>query len=195
MISLGNTCAVAYQMKKFNVRTQAYPFDWLRVDKLSHINRLLEDRFEIDSFLDVTEISRSDKFPIRGKNGISIIMQNKYNMKFYHDFSLNYNMDDIKTKYTRRRDRFMNYIKTNNKICFIRDELNMNRLNLDDIEKFINIIQGMNKNIEINLIIIVHNPKSKPLKYETSGNIQIVNDIQPFGDWTRPNVDWKEIFN
>jgi hypothetical protein len=45
IISLGNTCAVAYQLQECKLREARYPFDWLRYKSADQLIRCLEEKF------------------------------------------------------------------------------------------------------------------------------------------------------
>lgn len=192
-ISLGCACGVAYQLQKLKIRKYAFPFDWLRVNSLHDITNAIMNNF--DEFLKVDETEISNKFSIINddfveNNSKSRVMINKYGMKFYHDFDAdNDNYESVYEKYQRRISRFIEIIKSSEKICFIRDEINMNKISIDQIEKFFNYVKKFNEYVK--LIVILHNPKNKKsdiLKYNNE-NVIIINDVKPFGDWTRPNID------
>ncbi len=194
-ISIGCACGVAYQLQKLKIRKCAFPFDWLRVNSLRDATNAIKNNF--DEFLKVDNIEISDKFPIIDddfveNNSKSRVMINKYGIKFYHDFNADHdNYESVYEKYQRRITRFIEIIKSSEKICFIRDEINMNKISIDQIEEFMDCLKKFNENIKIKLIIILHNPKNKEseiLKYNNE-NVIIVNDMKPFGDWTRPNID------
>ena len=205
-ISLGSSCSVAYQLQKNNKRNCAYPFDWVRTNKLDDITNVIENNFNeyIESCKKINEsysypISNNNDFPTisNNNNKVSIIMKNKYNIKFYHDFDSDIIEDKVIQKYNRRINRFMDIIKSNKTLYFIRDELNIKNINIKSIEKFIDIIHNINSNIKFKLIIILHNINNKKhelLEYNNK-NVYIINDNNEFGDWIRPNVDWLNIFN
>ncbi|ARF10086.1 putative papain-like cysteine peptidase [Indivirus ILV1] len=198
-IPLGSACSIAYQLQKLGLRKCAFPFDWLRIDRLCDITEAIKNEF--CNFLKLDEVEISEKFSIIDDDFIennkkSKIMKNKYGMKFYHDFDANVNdYKDVYEKYNRRIVRFIEIVKSPTEICFVRDEIYMNKINVDQVEKFIEYIKQFNKNIK--LIIIIHNPKNKKsdiFEYKNK-NVIIINDINPFGDWKRPNVEWNLIFS
>lgn len=200
-IPLGSTCSVAYQMQQLGLRTCAYPFDWLRVESLKDITNVLRNNFT-DFVTSCEKTSESDKFPISKtddfpridqERNVSIIMKNKYNMKFYHDFDNNTDLNQINEKYKRRIERFMDIIRSSCKICFVRDELKVNKLTDEMIDEFISEIHKINPQLEVHMLIIIHNPKKTVLKLNCSELIRIINDTNEFGDWFRPNVDWESI--
>lgn len=201
-ISLGSTCSIAYQLQQLKLRHCAYPFDWLRVDSLDDITIALKNNFAdfVTSCQKVTEtdkfpISTDDKFPENNTNKeISLIMKNKYNMKFYHDFDEKTLVEQVNEKYQRRINRFYDFIKDHKNVCFVRDELKMNKINDKMINDFITEVKKINPLINIKIIIVLHNPKNQPIKLHSNDSLNVINDTNEFGDWIRPNVDWKNIF-
>lgn len=196
-ISLGSTCSIAFQKQKLGIKKETYPFDWLRVESLDDINDLFDNSFQ--DFLNLTKVNESDKFPVFDEefpnlisncNSKSIIMKNKYEMKFYHDFNDKTNFEEVRLKYERRIERLINLIKSDKPICFIRDELKPNKINNKIIDRFVEIIKSINPKSQFELIIILHQPKNCEFK-----QAKIIVDNQDFGDWTRPNLRWHEIFN
>jgi hypothetical protein len=202
IISLGSTCSIAYQLQQLNRRQCAYPFDWIRTDSLSDINQAIRNNFQ--EFVKVTEITKSDKFPIfdpdisffpNENKDESMIMRNKYNMQFYHDFPKNFDLDQIQKKYQKRIDRFSDIIKVSSKIYFVRDEIKANKISINQIEEFLEIIKNINPCLEIKFILIIHNPKNKKLNILDYKNnqVEIINDVNDYGDWIRPNVNWSNV--
>lgn len=204
MISLGSTCSVAYQLQKHLLRTCALPFDWIKVDSLSKINNVLENDFH-DYILSVKEVSTSEKFslveddevPEESNNEEMHIMENKYGIRFSHDFSKGYNLDKINEKYQRRIVRFKEILATSEEITFIRDELNINKIDIKDIECFLELIKKI-YNVKVKYKMVINNYKKKEINYDIFNEIkelEIYEDIQKYEYWTRPNVDWLKIFN
>lgn len=191
-ISLGSTCSIAWQKQKYNIKKETFPFDWLRVDSLDHINQALADRFT--NFFSFTQIGESTKFTLFEddfieSSGKCMIMKNQYGMKFYHDFTDN-NLEQVKAKYTRRIERFYNLINSNQPICFIRDELK--KIDMEEVNRFIYLIKQINPQCQFTLIIILHKPK---INLTENNNTKIIIDNKEFQHWTRPNVQWQQIFN
>lgn len=202
-IPLGSTCSVAYQLQQLKLRHYAYPFDWLRVESIEDITNALRTNFA-DFVTSCCKVTESDKFPISTddqfpdksiNNATSLIMKNRYNMKFYHDFDDKTSIDQVNEKYQRRINRFILAIKENKNICFVRDELKMNKISNTMITDFVSEIKKINPLIEVKIIIIIHNPKNQPIKLDSDNFLSIINDTADFGDWIRPNVVWRDIFD
>lgn len=189
-IPLGNSCSITYNLKINNLRQNAYPFDWVRVQNLNNITNLIQNNF--DGFLDINKYkfkSSSKKFNVND-NFTSYIYSNNY-CTFYHEFE-NYieklDMKDFIDKYTRRINRLINIIKSNKKIIFIREEYGDVKIN--KIYKFIDTIKKINPNINYYLVII----SSKNISF-TDPKIKCFVSSKPINDWRRPEINWNEIFN
>ena len=78
VIPLGSTCSIAYQLRSLGLRNYAYPFDWVRINNLSLVTKLIETNFE--DFLDQNEFKLnkiSKEFDVNG-NMLSYIYENKF---------------------------------------------------------------------------------------------------------------------
>lgn len=74
VISLGGDCTVAGMYRQLNLRTVAYPFDWM-YSTFESVYKAFEDDFQ--HFLDPEALKI-------GSDGASII--DYYGLKFVHDF-------------------------------------------------------------------------------------------------------------
>ncbi len=178
-ISLGGDCSIAYQLQKYNLRNQAFPFDWIKTNNLNDIITLLENNFQFfvgKNFLEVKEIS--NKFPLLVDNwneelSENIVLKHKlFNITFPHELSKeNSDIDNIIEKYIRRIERF-NQVICNDKIkkIFIRIT---NKNNQDEENKLKRILELKATNFEIRYIRI--NKKDK------------------FSSWKKDELDWKTI--
>lgn len=196
-ISIGSSCSIAYQLQQHNLKNCAYPFDWIRTNRLSYINELLNNNFE--DFDKIEYVKDSIKFPLiddtfTNQLTKTIVCKNKYST-FYHDFTDINNISIQYEKYIRRIDRLYNIIKSDKYICFIRDELKPNNLSIDDIINFDITVKNINPNIKYKLIIILHNSKYIIDENMICSNVQIIYDNSLFEHWTRPNIDWTNILN
>ena len=198
-ISLGSSCSVAYQLQNHNVRNCAYPFDWIRINRFSYINELINNNFEGFDDIKFVRNDVNNSFPLLNddfehNNIKTCICKNKY-ATFYHDFTDCENIDGQYTKYIRRIDRLYSIIKSDKYIHFIRDELKPNNICIDDINNFDIIVKNINPDIKYKLTIIVHNPNNKyyPILDYNNNNICIINDCNKFGNWTRENVEWYKL--
>ncbi|MBY0110249.1 MAG: papain-like cysteine peptidase [Candidatus Babeliaceae bacterium] len=131
VISLGNACGVAGALREYNIRNEAYPFDWI-VSPFKSVYAMIETDF--DNFLmDNALVIRSDG---------SAVIDTINNFEFVHDFPTVYSINQteheeiqagkitsiflnylpqIKEKYNRRISRFINACKGNKRVIFIRN--------------------------------------------------------------------------
>ena len=90
VVQCGN-CSVTYQLNKYNLRNNSFPFDWSKI-KLNKLQKVLEN-----NFLDYSEI----KLLRYSKNHNSFIIKNKYSI-FAHEYLNNYNLEEFKIKLKKR---------------------------------------------------------------------------------------------
>lgn len=195
-ISLGSTCAVAFQKQRLGLKHETYPFDWVRVDSFDMINDILYNRFA-NFTTNLVKVTESNKFPVfvddfSTNNSTSIIMKNCYGIKFYHDFTNDIDINQVTIKYQRRIDRLLQLIQSSKPICFVRDELKPHKLSNAAIDRFIKLINTINPNCQFKLILILHKPVNITI---TNKDVKVLIDNNDFGHWTRPNVLWQLIFS
>jgi hypothetical protein len=148
-IPIGSDCSIAYQLSKHNLRTNAYPFDWLRIGNLQNIINCINNNFA--NYLDInfleTDNKIVNKFPLLDNdwddnNADHIVVKNTvYNASFPHDF-INLSENNYKKvvdKYQRRIDRFMALLVNPNIYCiFIRiDNKKLSRKTIDNFHECI----------------------------------------------------------
>lgn len=92
LVSLGNTCAVTYQLLTHKLRTKRYPFDWIRYKSVDQLITCLSDDYArftdfvsekvpIGSFV----IAGEYDFNIDSEQKSRIVKTNAYCMDFPHD--------------------------------------------------------------------------------------------------------------
>jgi hypothetical protein len=195
IVSLGNNCAIAYQLKRYNLRNNAYPFDWLKIKDFSDLNKILDNDFEEIFHKENFKLKNvSDKFPIENyKDDISYIYENN-NIQFCHDFSSDFekSYQNFVDKYKRRVYRLYDLIHSDKEIHFIRDEWKYNEDLSNKINEFKNIIYKINPYCKYKLSVIINTDKPIDIGIKNSN---IIFDINKIGDWTRSNIDWQYIFD
>lgn len=200
-ISIGSICSVSFNLNKYNLRKSSLPFDWVKIDDIDKVSYLIDNKF--DGFMDdLSIVKESDKFFIEDEKIThdkkkSLIVKNKY-ATFCHDFTdESYYEDEEKEKfndkYMRRIERLYEILNSDDKIIFVRDEIKMNKINDEKINNFCKVIDKITGNYQV--IIIIHNPKNKEIKYEKNEKITIINDTTKFGGWKRDNINWMDVFN
>lgn len=124
-ISLGGDCEVAFNIRKHSTVDQAHFFDWL-MTPVNVIKELVETRFSY--FLKREMLMRIGDHAFRDK---------LYNIDILHDFDdTASNYSDVKNKYVFLASRFMDLLKENKNIIFVRKYHSELDGNLDEAEAF-----------------------------------------------------------
>ncbi len=120
--SLGQDCACAQYLIKFGLRICAGPFDWLTgSDFETRMNLILND---FDEFFEKEDIKLLALSKDKTMNYRTDDYHNsRIGFDYYHDFRAGIPFDEeflnVKKKYARRTSRFINNIKTKNKILLV----------------------------------------------------------------------------
>jgi hypothetical protein len=198
IVSLGDACGIAYQLKKYDLRKTAYPFDWLKIMKWEDLNNVVDDEFTCFYNKENFKFKYfSEKFP-QEESGTAYIYENN-GILFCHDFNENFeeSYQRFIDKYKKRIYRFYELIHSDKEIHFIRYETKYYKEITNDISKFIKIIYNINPYCKFKLTVIINNYTNKDIKLDENiinDNVNLIIDNNSLGNWTRPNMNWKYIF-
>jgi hypothetical protein len=191
-ISIGSACTVKYNIDKYKGNCETLFFDWLMTSMNSVIDILGSDN--INNILYFDNIIRDINNQCGNTNSTIIIKSLNYCYSI-HDLPISYTDNDILDfidKYTRRFNRIIEYIKSNEKICFIRNGFVRNY----EIDKFIETIKKINPNCDFTLVVIYNNKKNTTLLKQN--HLLFINlnvDIPIENDWTQQFLNWENIFS
>jgi calcineurin-like phosphoesterase family protein len=203
-ISLGSDCAVAYNLRKLNLVSEAYPFDWIKCDKPSMICDCIDNEFSIffprndlakkavlgkksiedDSlsetifFDNITQLKQSDNFMNFDENIISKIkLKLSNNIILPHEaIGDKFDFDKYKEKYVRRIDRFNKIVRDFNiKKIFVRAD---NKKIKEEEKK--NLLKSLDNYGCVNYDLIFIDYSQYPVVGEFN--------------WKREYMDWAKIF-
>lgn len=153
-ISLGGSCLTGMMLRKYNIKKETYPFDWVRstpeiiydillngYEKYILFNKNVSHNRYLSNFY-ITSHIRRDNFPITHING--------YGQYFTH--YTNITSSELKDKYKRYCERFLNKLKTSKSILFIYStESYIFVKNLEDKKYiFYNFLKKISEHIEKN---------------------------------------------
>ena len=182
-VSLGGNCAVAYQLDIRKLSNARYPFDWCNMT-IHQLIDTLDNNF--NNFEDINIVKKSEKHVcFKTNDNYSLILKNKYNIKFAHELLKDSDIENFKKKIRRRIERF-NLLK---EPVFIRLELQ----NKD--KKYLSMMYNslykklLKKFTKCKLIIIVNK------HLETYDNIFQINFDNFDSNWKYNSIDWDNIFN
>lgn len=186
-ISLGNTCAIAHQLKQTGLRTLAFPFDWCKIS-LKQINKVLQNNFNKFDELDV--IKYSEKHKLLNSDTGSYILKNSYNILFAHELYIinNYQINNLKTLINKRIQNFINAKKQ--KIYFI---IHNSELKIEEINS---LISNLKNYFYIFKIIYITKDSNSNLNFNNN-SIKIITidyNIINWEDWKLSEINWFDIF-
>lgn len=174
-IPLGN-CSIAFQLNKFNLRTISLPFDWID-SKLDFILDAINNDFIDFHILSIIKFSH---------NHNSLLLKNKYNIKFAHMISQPQQILLLQNKLLNRITKF----KSIKSPVFIRME--HKKINNNYIITLNNLIDSLYTIFnDFSFILIIHNKYTIHTHHK---NITIFYFSQFSQDWKRNDIDWLSIF-
>lgn len=190
-ISLGNTCAIAYQLNNLNLRIHSYPFDWCKIN-ISQLNNVLDNNF--NDYCDFKIIKFSNKHELLNHKAIgSLLLKNKYNITFAHELYSTSNCD-IMLLENKINNRIINFLNLKNQqIYFV---IHNQIINKNELNKLIN---NLNKYFyKFKIIYITNNTINNINIYKTINRNNLIikfidYNIINWADWTLSSVDWYKI--
>lgn len=172
-ISLGGNCSVTYQLNKYNLRKESYPFDWSKI-KINKIKDAIENNFNNYNKVEIVKYSENHK---------SWLFKNKY-ASFAHEYLENYNLKEFENKLIKRINNFK---KIKNPI-FIRIETysyKNREIYIKYWEEIIKTLKKYYKNFKI-ILISKFNPNKNEIKWYP------YNEFSK--EWQNNHLEWEKIF-
>lgn len=180
IVSLGSNCAVAYQLKQYQLRKQAYPFDWARIS-LNSLVKVLDNNFHRYEKMSIKKLS--ENHPNWEDNKPSYIVGNDYGVTMAHEIVNEQNLELFSTFLLKRIERFKILVNP----TFIRLETsNLTPTQMQTYNKLVGHLDDYFSNYK--LIVI---SKIKP----TNPKITWI-ELKSFDNkWWYPSLDWKSVFD
>ncbi|CQR56389.1 DUF1796 family putative cysteine peptidase [Paenibacillus riograndensis] len=124
IFSLGRNCLAADQLSRHMLRKNGGVLDWVESPALSGVSNLLRNRFS--NFMELPNLAITG---INEKAKCYIVRDAAYYIFSHHDFPLNQNTPtqlvsypELREKIARRVPRFLETLRSANRILFIRTE-------------------------------------------------------------------------
>jgi hypothetical protein len=194
-ISIGNACAVKYNINKFRGNCETLFFDNLLTSMDAVLSILSCDNIKDILYLENIIIKQDAEYSSYNPY-CSVSIKNLNWCISIHDLPRDNSDNDISDfidKYTRRFNRIIEYIKSNKKICFVRHSYT----SYDEIYKFIEVIKKINADCDFNIVVIDNdkNNNTEIIKEKNLVYIKLNIDIPPDNnDWTIQYLNWNNIF-
>lgn len=180
-ISLGGNCAVAYQLKKRG-HIIRFPFDWCNISILQ-LNNVLEENFKDFSIVKIHKLSTIHP-NFKTLETSSYILKNSYNIKFAHEISNKYKIEDFQKKLDDRINKFYKI----NKPTFIRLETKNLSYN-SFVLHYKKLLENLSKYFDKFKLIII----SKHYKFDTEYSVTFIKFEDFTEDWQFNIINWNEI--
>jgi len=190
-ISLGSNCSITEQLKKYNLRSNAYPFDWCNIN-INQLIEVLNNNF--DNYSESLKVKNISEKHLNVNNKPTFILKNSYGMKFAHEIC---NEEELKIFKEKMQKRISKFKSISCKIIFYRIELK--KINKNYLNKIIDLQTSLSKyfnNFEIKIII---NPdfiiSTEQIQFFQDKNIKIIKYDLFLEDWKMNHLDWNNIFS
>jgi hypothetical protein len=186
IFSLGDLCLASIQLDKNNLRLFSGVLDWLGSPQLSEVNRLLMNRF--------TGFMELENLRVVGDAGAEMLLVSDENYHIFsnHDFTKAHNTHthlstypEVKQKFNRRIQRFLEKMESCQRILFVRTEGS-----LQEVYDLQTVLTGLVKH-DFRILVINHAPVSGIV--ELDWPLEKVCAVQfPNGEkWAGNDALWK----
>lgn len=189
IFSLGDLCLTAIQLRENNLRPFSGVLDWVASPSLGTVNRLLQNRFS--NFLDPSNLK-----PIKYVSQWDLfVLDEVNNIGFNHDFKTDKNTlthlggyPEVKEKYDRRIQRFLEKMSTSQRILFVRTEATLN-----EVQELESTLSGMVKN-DFRILVVNHSNVNDMIEKNWPLEKVCVVELPNHDIWNANNNYWKKIF-
>lgn len=135
IILLGRCCRISFDFEKIGLKQQSSFIEWTDSTYFSDVNTVLKKYIETSN-VDI----------VRNEDGNDYVGNTR--IRTVHYLTTNY-----KTIFNRRIIRFIEQIKQNDEILFVRDDCS-NTITSDEINDFKNIIETLNPTCKYNILVV-----------------------------------------
>lgn len=186
VISIGEDCACATYLRKFNLRKKSFPFDWLTgADFNTRIELLLN---EFQDFLNRNDFEINEKArksaALKDERNTSYINL-KSGFLFHHDFRSDVPFDEMLTyvqeKYSRRISRMYDLIKARPYVLFVFKNKTSNLPNEDYTKAQEKLALKFSKPVYI--LILENNDSANNIIKEELLSKNVLKFTSNFNDW------------
>lgn len=143
LIRLGACCLLMHNMVKYNLKKETQVFDWYAANDFNYVNVIL-NKIANEEMINVLLVGSMETSDMHYKLVDSDIVTSHYNHNTTNEFY------DI---VNRRAKRFLNDVKNNEDILFIRHD-RYNHITYEGVEEFFKIIRKMNPNLKFKLLLL-----------------------------------------
>jgi hypothetical protein len=188
-ISLGSSCCPGLTMRNLGIKSQTYPFDWVRVNNKIIYDILLNGKQKFLSFDSIDEsFYMNEMYQSLFKNNTHGCLINNYGQYFTH--YKNKSLNELKTTFSRYIDRFFDLLKSNQKVLFIQshEDYILHKKSRDRRIEFYEYLIKINDLInnkypDFNFDIINIDIDNQHKNYKNIINLNIKYNLQYSNEW------------
>ncbi|GIP29956.1 hypothetical protein J23TS9_50860 [Paenibacillus sp. J23TS9] len=190
IFSLGDLCLASMQLEKLDLRPYAGPLDWMATYNLADVNRLLRNHFA--NFMEYNNLVVEKRI----SDQLYLVRETNYDFLSNHDFFTHNNFPpylaaypEVKAKYDRRVQRFMEKMAYSRNILFIRTEGSF-----EHAQELQTVLSGL---VAHDFKVLLINHTAVPNVVETDWPLEKICSIQLPNDekWDGNDHLWTDIFN
>ncbi len=190
IFSLGENCIPALKLRKYNLREFAGPFDWVGSPNLSRVTNLIRTNFT--NFLNEDNLI----VPQYASDQDLLVVDKTHLISFNHDFKTDVNtlhqlsgLPQVQKKYENRINRFMESLKTSQRLLFIRTEAN-----IKDALELENVLSQLVRH-QYCILIVNHKPVKEIVELDWKVNNICAIEMPNDEIWEGNNLLWERIFH
>ncbi|MGZ7440769.1 DUF1796 family putative cysteine peptidase [Paenibacillus sp. TH7-28] len=189
IFSLGDLCLSALQLEKNNLRPYAGVFDWVASPNLDDVCRLIATRFK--GFMELENLRVGGVTD----TGMIWVTDDANSIISSHDFEASKNTvadladyPEVRAKYDRRIERFLNKLAMSRRILFVRTEGTLEEAKL--------LEQTLNRTVKHDFRVLLVNHTQVRGTVELNWPLEKVCAIElsDLDKWNGNDLQWKQIF-
>lgn len=189
IFSLGDLCLSSIQLENNNLRPYAGVLDWLASPNMDDVCQLLSNRFA--GFMELENL----RIGGATDTGMIWVTDDAYYMISSHDFEADKNSlthlatyPEVKAKYDRRIQRFLNKISTCQRILFVRTEATF-----EEAKQLQQVLMNIVKH-DFRVLLVNHTQVSGMKELDWPLEKVCALEMSDLDKWTGNDAHWKEVF-
>jgi hypothetical protein len=147
IIALGTCCQITWDLEKYGLRDESSVFEWYDSPLFKDILKIMKI---IGNQEKIAITTREPEYPPDN------LFLEDTRIKTGH-----YTIDELPAILERRALRFVQFIRSEQPILFVRHE--RNNVTLDDVEEFKRIVESINPSCNYNLLLCIEPDSYKPI--------------------------------
>jgi hypothetical protein len=186
VVSLGQACDTSFQIRRRFGQSHSHPFDWL-ITPFSGLTSLIESGFE--GFLRPGSVTQEHHYVLDKPTGAM----------FLHDFpdlaQFELHLDEVRSKYQRRIDRWNTAMHLGGRILFVRSQQysDNNVIYRENAKYLLQLLNAKYPKVDSHLLVV--NPAQAGIEEVREANLSLlrITPPDPFV-WSGSDAAWDRCF-